>query len=256
MSLSAPALTLLMLDYDGTLTPIIPNYELAYIAPSHVAVLQALTKNPDVQLAIVSGRSVEQLLVFLQALEGFPVYMVGLHGGQIYDLKSGCFLLSPNPKYLEAIAALAHAVAQDPIFTQPGVQIENKGFSLGIHFRQANEEDGQQAIAALKRLFDVMKLEGDFLMKPGKQLLEVVPLSFNKGTGVEQLIQIVSEQSQRPLKQIFIGDDVTDFDAFRVVNAHDGDSYYVGPTLPSDSPPVKGRLDSVAAVYQFLDGFL
>jgi trehalose 6-phosphate phosphatase len=246
-----------MLDYDGTLTPVIADYEHAQITPDGLWLLHQLTTLPDVQLAIVSGRSISKLLVFLESLAGDPIYLVGLHGGEVHDMRTGQNLQEPSWSYINDISRLKDYLREHGVDQMPGIQIEDKGYSLGIHYRMASEEVAQQALEKLKSGFESLDLSVEFILRPGKKLLEAVPKGFNKGVGVEELLSLTHQRFGKDPAMIYVGDDITDFDAFRVVNAHQGASIYVGETPPPpEAPSVALTLPDVGAVYQFLAQFL
>jgi trehalose 6-phosphate phosphatase len=245
-------LLLLMLDYDGTLTPIIPDFNQSYLSHEQLEMLRQIARRPSLQLAIVSGRSVSQLLVFLHALQGEPMVLVGLHGGEIYDLQQNRFLKEPPSEYLAGIEALTATLLNQRIQDIPGILLENKGFSLGVHYRLALPMDAEKALNTLRAGWEQLGLSLDFILRPGKKLLEVVPKGFNKGMGVEALIELAKTRFGVDPDLTYIGDDLTDFDAFRVVNAQHGQSIFVGTELHGESLSVKQILPDVSAVYRYL----
>ncbi len=244
---------LLMLDYDGTLTPIVPDYNQAQILPEQLEFLRQVAHVPSIQLAIVSGRSVDQLRTFLRDLHGEPLLLVGLHGGQLFDMASSQMIMSPPDKLLEDVQFLKKSLITAGIDQFNGIQLEDKGYSLGVHYRQATSQAAERAIGILKN--NMQSLDSDYwTLRPGKQLLEAVPALFNKGSGVNHLIRQVQEQHPHTsLQLLYIGDDITDFDAFRVVNALGGNSIYVGGHLPLDAPAISEQLHDVTEVYGFLE---
>lgn len=247
---------LLMLDYDGTLTPIVPDYTQAVLPPQGPELLHRLAHIPKLQLAVVSGRSVEQLLGFLSRLQGDPVYLVGLHGGEVYDLSQGRFLQAPSEAYQADIAHVKSYLYEHHIHYLPGIAIEDKGYSLAVHYRQADEESSRLALDCLAEAMNLEALQMSFVLRPGKKLLEAVPKGFNKGAGVQELIVITQKRFGRLPDLAYIGDDITDFDAFEVVLAHQGFAAYVGKHLPEKAPPVTACLPDIHAVYRLLDTLL
>lgn len=243
---------LLMLDYDGTLTPIVSDFHAAQIGEDGLSLLKHVAGLPKVQLAVVSGRSVSQLLTFLSVLKGQPIYLVGLHGGELYNLASETYLVEPAPEYKHGIHGLKRTLVEQGILDLSGIQLEDKGFSLGVHFNLATEETALQAMEMLKAGLHSRELMMDFILRPGKKLLEAVPKGFNKGVGVEELIPLAAGRFNTRPHLVYIGDDITDFDAFRMVNLHRGDAIFVGASPPEAAPKVAGTLPDVAAVYSFL----
>lgn len=120
----------LLLDYDGTLTPIVAHPDLAKIPSETKAILDRLSQNPNVFVAIISGRSAENVknIVGLQNI----VY-AGNHGLEVtYPDNSKYIHELPsdfNDNVKELIAKLEEKVVNH------GAWIENKGASLTFHFR-------------------------------------------------------------------------------------------------------------------------
>ncbi len=253
IGMTMPKPLLLMLDYDGTLTPIVPHFDQAQVSQDQIDVLRKLASLPAVQLAIVSGRSVPQLRFFLMDLAGESLYLVGLHGGEVYDFQSEQFLEEPDSSYKHSIEALKQYLEKAGIHQVKGVALEDKNYSLGVHYRQASPEDAEKALGCLREGMKTLGLSLSFILRPGKQLLEAVPKGFNKGVAVDHLLPLATKRFGQGPSLTYIGDDVTDFDAFRQVNAHGGQSIYVGQILPEDSPPVAQVLPNVQAVYDFLE---
>lgn len=251
-TLCSPVPLLLMLDYDGTLVPITPHFEDAWISKDTLDLLARIAQLPGVQLAIVSGRSVSQLLVFLHNLIGYPIYLVGLHGGEVYDLQNQQPLQEPSLEYKTAIATLKAYLIAHHVHQLPGIVLEDKGYSLGVHYRLATDAVAEQALAHLREGLETQGLAMDFILRPGKKLLEAVPKGFHKGIGVEELLELATQRFGHPPHLTYVGDDITDFDAFRAVNAHSGMAIYVGSQLPPEAPPVTQVLPDIAAVRQFL----
>lgn len=130
----------LMLDYDGTLTPIVENPKDARITAAKLDLLKQLAQNPHISLAIVSGRSVQQLEDFLEGLTSHPVIFCGLHGGEIVQYPAKTSLKAPQPHILEKIkhfrAELEFLLSTQKISEQ--ILLEDKRFSLAMHYRQAD----------------------------------------------------------------------------------------------------------------------
>lgn len=245
---------LLMLDYDGTLTPIVENFEQARIDSESLALLRQLSHKPWLQLAIVSGRSITQLLEFLSDLAGHPLFLVGLHGGEVYDLMRQTYIEEPSLEYKTGVATLKRYLIEQGIHQLPGIRLEDKGYSLGVHYRQASEAATQQALDALRQGWETLGLSVDFILRPGKKLLEAVPKGFNKGVGVEHLIPLAAHRFGMQPALVYAGDDVTDFDAFRVVNTYpEGYSIFVGSNPPPGLPDVAFTLPNVPSVYRVLN---
>jgi trehalose 6-phosphate phosphatase len=106
---------------------------------------------------------------------------------------------------------------------RPGVVIEDKGYSIAVHYRQAPQlgHEVRDEVSAVCARFSSARLE----ILPGKSVVEVKQPSFNKGTAVRELMQHEPFKGRKP---IFIGDDVTDEAAFQVMPEFDGTGFSVG----------------------------
>lgn len=198
---------LLCLDYDGTLTPIVERPELAILPKAVKEAIETLNRSPFFKLAIISGRSLSDIQRFIGIQN---IFYVGNHGLEIFHSDGKIVSLVP----LESKRALERVLheLQGQIDALNGVFLENKGAILAFHYRQASLSD---RVALRCILFDAEKRHSHALeMAYGKKVLEIRPrCNVNKGTAVNHLREQVGMGSF----PIFIGDDTTDADAFRVI---------------------------------------
>lgn len=220
----------LMLDYDGTLTPIVPDPTQAFLPPAGLELLLQLCRHPGMRVAIVSGRSVPQLQVFLSALQGEALTLCGLHGGEIYVPHKDHFLRQPNreqlQQQLQPLRENITAQLTAANLLNSGIFLEDKTYSLAVHYRHVEASVKPQVIELLHGLFTHdTELTAPFKLQPGKEVLEILPRTFDKGDCVGFLWDFWQ------LRQgCYIGDDVTDEAAFVVVNQRGGLSLAVGKT--------------------------
>ncbi len=220
----------LMLDYDGTLTPIVPDPTQAFLPPQGLELLRQLCRHPWIRVAIVSGRSVPQLRGFLAPLAGEAITLCGLHGGEIYVPQTDHFLRQPHreqlQQQLEPLRQEILARLTGANLLNSGIFLEDKTYSLAVHYRQVEASVKPQVIELLHGLFvDDTELTAPFKLQPGKEVLEVLPRTFDKGDCVAFLWDFWQ------LRQgCYIGDDVTDEAAFVAVNQRGGLSIAVGKT--------------------------
>jgi trehalose 6-phosphate phosphatase len=162
----------------------------------------------------VSGRPLAELDLFFAPLK---LPSIAVHGAEL-RLADGSVTRSKtflDPQLKADIAS----VADD----KPGVIVEDKGYSIAVHYRQAPHLGSavRDEISAICARFSSARLE----ILPGKSVVEVKQPSFNKGTAVRELMQHEPFAGRRP---IFIGDDVTDEAAFEVMPEFDGVGFSVG----------------------------
>lgn len=216
----------LLLDYDGTLTPIASRPELA-VCPSEVKkYLETLRDFPGVHIAIISGRSLEDVRGKV-GVSG--IVYVGNHGLEIENPagKHKKILTSGRRREIERITE--HL--QNSLKQIPNILFEEKGPVLSVHYRNVPKEFFTQVRQAVQA--ELQQWKDRWKMASGKMVLEIRPnMDFNKGKAVSELIKIFPSLN---LLSIYLGDDQTDEDAFRVVKKQ-GLSVFVGPgTSPSQA---------------------
>jgi trehalose-phosphatase len=228
----------LFLDYDGTLTPIVSHPDKANLSEEVRRLLLAFKKNPKILLAIVSGRSLEDIRNRV-SLKG--IYFIGNHGLEIFTPGCGIKQLIPE-KVVPELKRIQDRL-NNQLKDYKGVLIEDKGCILTIHYRNADPRWIPPLLMALKQ--EIKDSVVQLCLGFGKMVFEIKPKSeVNKGTAVLELLNQVSQDRVLPL---YIGDDQTDEDAFKVLKK--GITIFVGlPSLISAKYYVNDPLD----VYQFL----
>ncbi len=191
---------LFALDYDGTLAPIAPQPELAAIPPESRELVASLAELPDVHVAIVSGRALEDV----KARVALPLIYAGNHG---LELEGPSFAYR-HPEALERIPELTEAILAINRDLAPlrGVRLENKGLTASVHFRNASPEDAQTAARILKR-----HLPNGFRLHAGKKVIELRPdVDWHKGAAVCWLMDNCFDHAHA----FAMGDDLTDEDMY------------------------------------------
>ncbi|HEU4423745.1 MAG TPA: trehalose-phosphatase [Pilimelia sp.] len=200
-------------DYDGTLAPIVEDPTQAAPLPESVAAVRALASLPQTTVAVVSGRALRDLAT----LSRLPaeVHLVGSHGSE-FDVG---FVERLAPELVDLRARLLD-VLKTIAKGEPGVRLEIKPASVAVHTRSAN-----QAVAS--RVQDAVRngpaTWPDIHVTQGKEVIELSVIATDKGTAVDALRMQLSASAV-----LFIGDDVTDENAF--ANLHGPDvGTKVGP---------------------------
>lgn len=225
----------LFLDFDGTLVEIAERPEAVVVPPDLSDTLAALRDELGGALALVSGRSIATLDGFLGP-HRFDA--AGLHGVE-HRLRGELSPCSPqaHPKLRALIEELPEKLP-----AHPGVLIEDKGCSVGLHWRLAPEaEDELTAIVTeLARA-----LGPDYRLQLGKAVAEILPARASKGGIIDYFL---GEPPFARATPVFVGDDLTDELGFAVVNRHEGVSIRVGegPTI------AKRRVETPAALRRCL----
>lgn len=222
------------LDFDGTLVEIAARPGDVVVPAGLPNALLALSRRLDGRLAIVSGRG---LATLDRMLEGVEVAMAGSHGGEFRPAGAdrAQALADPLP---EPVCLALDGFAQE----NGGLVFEAKPFSAAVHYRDRPEIGEALHLYAVK-----LGEEHGLLVKHGKMVVEVTMPGSDKGNAVTRFMDMAPFAGSRPL---FVGDDVTDEDAFAAVRRFDGGGILVGPMRPTQA---LWRLDGVAAVYRWLE---
>lgn len=217
----------LLLDFDGTLAPIVAHADQAAMPPETRAALDRLRAMRGVTAAVVSGRALADVRS-RAALDGIPY--AGNHGMEIEG--PGVHRIHPEAQAarpsLEAVAArLAPALV-----SIPGAFLEDKGLTLSLHYRMAAEGAG----AAVRALAEAAVAGREELaLTEGKMVLEVRPrVDWHKGRAVLFLLDHIRPPAGAPV--LYLGDDRTDEDAFRALRESGrGEGVLISPDPPADS---------------------
>jgi trehalose-phosphatase len=207
---------LLAFDFDGTLAPIAPTPAQAVLPQETRTLLRRLAVCPGVHLAIISGRALADARMHV-GIDG--LYYVGNDGLEL----SGPGIVLRNPFATKAQGDLAKAVAFLVEHTSglDGVFVEDKGASASVHWRLASDECREKLQTLLET---VERSHPQLRLAAGKCVWELRPKDgWNKGDALSHLI---TRLRLTPEDAVYMGDDVTDEDAFRV--AREGLTFRVG----------------------------
>ncbi len=215
------------LDYDGTLTPIVDRPEMAVLSDSMRETLVQLSH--EFPVAIISGRDRADVQNLVQ-VEG--VAYAGSHGFDIVgpDGKESGHTVAD---WIEPRMKQVAARARREVGKIPGVVVEEKRFSVAVHYRLVSDEDRGEVESVVDRIVR----DDDRLRKAGgKKVFEIRPnVDWDKGKALEFLLSTFDLKGDRVVP-FYAGDDETDEDAFRVL-----DSTGIG-ILVSESPrPTRAR---------------
>jgi trehalose-phosphatase len=218
-------------DYDGVLAPIVTDPARAFALPEAMAAVRELAALPGTTVALVSGRARQDLA----ALAGAPpaVRLVGSHGS---ELAAGIRLAPAQAELRERLAQTLPPLLRD----YPGTWLEAKPTSLVLHTRTASPEVGTAARAAVRN--GPGGWPGVHLTD-GKEIVELAVVTTHKGTAVATL----RDESDADAV-LFIGDDVTDENAFAVLRDQD-----VGVKVGPGDTLARYRVPDPPAVVQVLE---
>lgn len=221
----------LFLDVDGTLLELAPTPDGVVVPPDLPGLLAELRERLGGALALVSGRRIEEL-------DGLfaPVRLAaaGVHGAFLRRSPDAPVDEPPRNPVLARLAADLRGFADD----HPGVLIEDKGVGLAVHYRNAPDAE-----AALRGRIGAARaaLGPGIRVLDGKKVIELKPAGTDKGSAIRSLMAEPPFAGRVP---VFLGDDVTDRDGFRAVQALGGLAVQVGDA--TGSPAGVGLADPCA----------
>jgi trehalose 6-phosphate phosphatase len=207
--------TAFFFDVDGTLVAIEKKPEAVKVSDDLRAMLRRLIEGTEGAVALVSGRSIEQLDRLFVPL---TFSASGLHGLERRRLPEEIVRAgAPGDGMMAARHALERFVKK-----HPGTVVEDKGLTLALHYRMAAQH--REAAATVVRKLVRDDPEGLVLLE-GKMVFELKPPGFDKGRAIADFMQEPPFQGRRP---IFAGDDVTDEAGFATINEMKGVAVKVG----------------------------
>lgn len=230
---------LLGLDFDGTLAPIVRDPDDAAITGRAKSIVGELTHHPEVTVAIISGRALDDLVNRVE-LDG-PIY-AGNHGLELAD--SDTELTHPAAEaHRSDIAELAREL-RDRLPDAPGAMVEHKGLTATVHFREAADPD--EVASTVETVASTT--ETDVEVTRGRAVREVRPaLDWGKDAAM-RLLRSLAPDGHRPM---YLGDDLTDEDAFEAIE-DDGIGVRIGTETGPDTAATH-QLSNQEQVPAFLD---
>lgn len=221
----------IFLDFDGTLTPIVQTPHQAVLPEAMRELLKELSYIPDIKLAFISGRSLEDIKSKIR----LP--------GAIYSGNHGLEIRGPQINFRSAVAAeykktlkQIRRELREKIAPVRGAFVEDKGLSLALHYRLVNKKQVHLVKTIFHETVIHYTVKNKIKIKTGKEVFEVrPPLEWDKGKVVLWLLarQIFTSDKGRTLP-IYLGDDTTDEDAFKTLK-NKGLTVYVGRSRESQA---------------------
>jgi trehalose 6-phosphate phosphatase len=232
--------TAILLDIDGTLLDLMPTPREVWVPPGLAETLNGLHRRTDGALALVSGRSLNDIdLIF--APDQFPA--VGGHGAEMRLAAGNEAVDIHAPPLAEDLKLRLAAIAD----IDSKILVEDKGYSLALHYRLAPH--AEQTIYAQVARIRAELSSAPLQLLPGKSVLEIKHAGFTKASGVRELMERAPFKGRRPL---FIGDDITDESVFDIMPEFGGFAFSVGRRARA----VSGHFDTPADVRAFLTQLL
>ncbi len=236
------------LDYDGVLTPIVDRPQDAVMSDGMREAVRTLAQRCNV--CVVSGRD-RPVVQQLMGLDNLVV--AGSHGFDIWSPQDGTIAHDAATGFDDLISEVTDRLRAE-VETIPGAVVEPKRASVAIHYRLADPEHRAKVTAVVDEL--LADYSGRLKVTPGKMVYELQPkIDWHKGKAVLYLLQTLDLDTD-DVVPLYLGDDITDEDAFRAL-AGRGVGIFVGHP---DDPEVADRrtaadfvLESTIEVEQFLN---
>jgi trehalose 6-phosphate phosphatase len=232
----------ILLDIDGTLLDLAPTPREVWVPPGLTTTLRTLHQRTAGALALVSGRSINDIdLIF--APDIFPA--IGGHGAEMRlsaDAEAETTRAPPIDKELKRRLATVAKLS-------PGILLEDKGYSLALHYRLAPHAENAiyEAVSLIRADLPNAPIE----VLPGKCVCEIKQAGFDKASGVRELMSRAPFSGRRP---IFIGDDVTDESVFATMPELGGVAFSVGRRAPGVAGHFDKPRDVRAWLARLIDG--
>ncbi|PIM99150.1 Trehalose-phosphatase [Handroanthus impetiginosus] len=256
----------MFLDYDGTLSPIVDDPDRAFMSSEMRSALRHVAKHYPT--AIISGRSRDKVYDLVGLTE---LYYAGSHGMDIMfparDTASqdhlNCVkstdlqgkevnLFQPASEFLPMINEVFKTFV-DITKDIKGAKVENHKFCVSLHYRNV-DENSWPLIA--QHVHDILKEYPRLRLTHGRKVLEVRPvIDWDKGKAVEFFLESLGFSNQNAVLPIYIGDDRTDEDAFRVLRKRNRGYGILVSTVPKESSAFFSLRDP-AEVQEFLESLV
>jgi trehalose 6-phosphate phosphatase len=205
---------LFLSDYDGTLADFDPDPTIPRPSPRTAELLAKLATRTDLSLGIVSGRRISDLRTRTQLPS--RVYLAGLHGMEI-EIGSRRWQ-HPDLDGARQYVRMLYERLDDVHDAVEGLVLEDKHASVAVHVRAVASDLRADAIAQADRCAEQWLSAGKLRRLTGSHVVEYLPnIAAHKGEATQWIIEDVETRCLQPAWTVFIGDDVTDEDAFAAV---------------------------------------
>ncbi|CAI0546682.1 unnamed protein product [Linum tenue] len=240
------------LDYDGTLSPIVDDPNSAFMSDEMRAAVREVAK--CFPTAIISGRSREKVKEFVQLSN---VYYAGSHGMDIMapprpvkscegntptvvmDKKGTEVLFQPAKSFLPAIQKILTELEEETAKIK-GAMVEDNRFCVSVHFRHVKDEVKHHHLLVKK--LSVQK-QNSSLINSKAQVMEIRPtIEWDKGHAVEYFLETLG-LSNSDVLPVYIGEDRTDEDAFKVIQRRGQGYPIIVTSIPKDTKASYSLID-------------
>ncbi len=195
----------IFLDYDGTLTPIVATPDLAVLSGEMKEAVEKVSGH--YKTSIVSGRATDDVRSKVQIND---IFYAGSHGFEIVD-PEGNVEISEEAQAIRSVIDEVHGKLSDRLKDVEGALVEHVKYTISAHYRLVSEEDFPKIEKAVE---DILEEYPNLRKTSGKKVFEIRPkIDWHKGKAVDWILNVLGYDSSKHLA-VYIGDDVTDEDAF------------------------------------------
>jgi len=214
---------LLLADYDGTLTPIVSRPEDAILDNSLRKILRSLAKKKRFYIGVISGRKLDNVKGFIR-ING--IYYAGSHGLEIKG--PDISFIHPSCKRFRTYLIEIKNGLYSRVKSIKGAIVEYKKGSISLHYRLVKKNQVKKLKTIFKEVCLPYVKRGRIKISSGKKIWEIkLPVKWNKGSAVGKILNRV-KRGQKKVLPIYLGDDVTDEDAFSFLNKRRAITIFVG----------------------------
>lgn len=200
----------LLLDYDGTLAPFNVDRNKAFPYPGVIDKLNTLIKCQSVQIVIISGRAINDLLPLLKGLSPLPEIW-GSHGLERFTMEGGYKTIQVDPLILQGLS-----IAKNNILKHvPKEQCEIKPFSVAVHWRQMSDKQKKDLLDTTQKDWKPLRFNYKLEICEFDGGLELRPQWHTKG----DVIRSIMDELPNNTPIAYLGDDATDEDAFKAIGS-------------------------------------
>ncbi|XP_043725368.1 probable trehalose-phosphate phosphatase F [Telopea speciosissima] len=257
----------LFLDYDGTLSPIVDDPDRAFMSNTMRSAVRNVAKY--FPTAIVSGRSRDKVFEFVRLTE---LYYAGSHGMDIMgpvrnsvaiDDHPNCIrstdkqgkevnLFQPASEFIPMIDEVFRSLVDNTKEIE-GAKVENNKFCVSVHYRNVDEKSWTTIAQCVH---EILKDYPRLRLTHGRKVLEVRPvINWDKGKAVEFLLESLGLSNSNDVVPIYVGDDRTDEDAFKVLREGSRGCGILVSSVPKESNAFYSLRDP-SEVMEFLESLV
>ncbi len=230
---------IVLADFDGTLAEFHPNPAAPMLTEIRREWLRDIAAQPLTFAGIVSGRRIADL----RRRASLPphCYYAGLHGMEIEQ--AGRRWQHPHLDLARADVQALFPVLETVVEQYPGALLEDKSVSVAVHVRAVAYDKRAEALAVAEACAAPWLASGRLRRLEGSLVVEFLPnLACHKGDATEWIVEDVQARTGLRAWVVFLGDDVTDEDAFRAITRG------LGVLVGSRQTAASHQLDGIADV--------